>query len=71
VSSSRVPARGEQEGACRGRSLSSKVSAKGAVRCQQTEPGGGRRKDREQASHSQQTGHSNGFWDDDETGMRP
>jgi len=38
-----------------------------AVRCQRTELGGGERKDREQASRSQQTGHSKGFWEDDET----
>jgi len=38
-----------------------------AVRCKRTEPGGGERKDREQASCSRQTGHSKGFWDDDET----
>jgi len=38
-----------------------------AVRCKRKEPGGGRRKDREQASRSRQTGHSKGFWDDDET----
>jgi len=38
-----------------------------AVRCKRTEPGGGERKDREQASRSRQTGHSKGFWDDDET----
>ena len=38
-----------------------------AVRCKRKEPGGGERKDREQASRSRQTGHSKGFWDDDET----
>jgi len=38
-----------------------------AVRCKRTEPGGGERKDREHASRSRQTGHSKGFWDDDET----
>jgi len=38
-----------------------------AVPCKRKEPGGGERKDREQASCSQQTGHSKGFWDDDET----
>jgi len=38
-----------------------------AVRCRRTEPGGGGRKDCEQASRSQQTGHSKAFWDDDET----
>jgi len=32
-----------------------------------TEPGGGWRKDREQASHSRQRGHIKVFWDDDET----
>ena len=40
-----------------------------AVRCKQTEPGGGCRKDREQASRSRQTGHSKGFGEDDETGQ--
>jgi len=38
-----------------------------AVRCKRTEPGGGERKDCEQASRSRQTGHSKGFWDDNET----
>jgi len=38
-----------------------------AVRCQWTEPGGGERKDREQASRSRQMAHGKGFWDDDET----
>ena len=38
-----------------------------AVRCKRTEPGGGERKDSEQASRSRQTGHSKGFCDDDET----
>jgi len=38
-----------------------------AVRCKRTEPGGGERKDRGQASRSRQTGDSKGFWDDDET----
>ena len=38
-----------------------------AVRCKWIEPGRGERKDREQASRSRQTGHSKGFWDDDET----
>jgi len=50
--------------------LSSRVPARErmvAVRCKHTEPGGGERKDREQASRSRQTGHSQGFWDDDET----
>jgi len=51
--------------------VSSKMRVKGAVRCQRTEPGGGRRKDRERASHNRQTGHSKGFWDDDETRTRP
>jgi len=65
-----VPARGEQKGASQGRSFSSKVAAKGAVTCQRTEPGGGRRKDSERGSPSRQTGHSKGFWDDEETGTR-
>jgi len=50
--------------------MSSRVSAGErivAVRCKWTEPGGGERQDREQASGSRQTGHSKGFWDDDET----
>ena len=34
---------------------------------QRTEPGGGGRKDSERASHNRQTGHSKGFWDDNET----
>jgi len=38
-----------------------------AVRCKRRETGGGERKDREQASRSRQTGHSKGFWDDNET----
>ena len=38
-----------------------------AVRCKRTELGGGEMKDREQASRSRQTGHSKGFWDEDET----
>jgi len=46
--------------------VSSRVPAKGAVRCQRTKPGWGRGKDREWASHSRETGHSNGFGDDDE-----
>jgi len=54
-----------------GREVSSKVPAKGPGRCQRTELGGGRRKDREQASHNRLTGDSKGFWDDDETWMRP
>jgi len=62
VSSSSVLARGE---------VSSTMPAKGAVRCQRTEPGGGRRKDHERASHNRQTGHGKGFWDDNETGTRP
>ena len=37
------------------------------VLCKRTKPGGGGRKDREQASRGRQTGHSKGFWDDDET----
>jgi len=57
-----VPAGGE---------VSSKVPAKGALWCQRTEPGGGRRKDRERASHNRQMGHSKGFWDDDDTRTRP
>ena len=51
--------------------VSSKVPAAGAVRCQQTEPGGGRRKHCEQASHKRQMGHRKGFWDDDETETGP
>jgi len=38
-----------------------------AVLCKRTEPGGGGRKYREQASRSRQMGHTKGFWDDDET----
>jgi len=38
-----------------------------AVRCKRTEPGEGERKNCEQASRIRQTGHSKGFWDDDET----
>jgi len=38
-----------------------------AVRCKRTEPGGGERTDRKQARCSRQTGHSKGFWDEDET----
>ena len=72
MNSSRVLARGgEQLGASRGGRYSSKVPAKGAVRGQRTEPGGGGRKDREQPSDSQQTGHSKGCWNADETRMRP
>jgi len=66
VSSSRVPARGEQWDDSRGRNFSSKVPAYGAVRCQRTEPGG-ERKDRERASHNQLKGYSKGCWDDSET----
>jgi len=47
--------------------LSSKVPAYGAIRCQWTEWGDGWRKHRELASDNRQTGHSKGFWDDDET----
>jgi len=36
------------------------------VQYQRTELGGGGRKDRERAGHNRQTGHSKGFWDDDE-----
>ena len=43
------------------------VPAYGAVRCQRTEPGGGKRKDRERASPSRLTGHMKRFWDDRET----
>jgi len=67
VSSSRVPARGEQLGASRVRSFSSKVPAYEVVRCQRTEPGGGYRTDCELASHKRLTGHSKGFWGDSET----
>ena len=38
-----------------------------AVWCKRTEPGGGGRKDLEQASRSRQTDHSKGFGDHDET----
>ena len=38
-----------------------------AVGCKWTEPAGEERKDREQASRSRQTGHSKGFWDNEET----
>jgi len=38
------------------------------VRYKQTEPGEGGKQDREQASDNGQTGHSKGFWDNDETG---
>jgi len=38
-----------------------------AVLCKRTEPAGGERKDREQASRSRKTGHSKGFWNEDET----
>ena len=58
MESSRVPAWGR---------FSSKVPADGAVQCQRTELGSGWRKDREQASHNRQTGHSQGFWEDDES----
>jgi len=72
VSSSRVPAGGGGAVGCQpGRWISSKVPAYGAVRCQRTEPRGGERKDRQRASHNRLTGHSKGFWDDDETGTRP
>ena len=37
------------------------------VQYKRTEPGGGWRKDCEQASHNRLTGHSEGFWDDGET----
>jgi len=37
------------------------------VRCKRTEQRGGEKNDREQASRSRLTGHSKGFWDDDET----
>jgi len=47
-----------------GEEFSRKVPAKGAVRCQRTELGGGRRKDPERASHNRQTGHNKGLWDD-------
>jgi len=50
--------------------MSSRVPARErmvAVWCKRTELGGGERKDREQASRSRQTGHSKGFWDDNET----
>ena len=50
--------------------ISSRVPARErmvAVRYKRTEPRGGERKDREEASRSRQTGHSKGIWDDDET----
>jgi len=50
--------------------MSSRVQARErivAVLCKRTEPGGGERKDCEQASRSGQTGQSKGFGDDDET----
>jgi len=62
VSRSRVPPGGE---------VSSKVPAKGAVRCQRTEPGAGRKEHPKRDSHNVETGHSKAFWDDDETGTRP
>ena len=62
MSSSKVLAGGE---------VSSKMPAKGAVWCQWTELGGGRRKDCKGASHNGRTGHSKDFGDDDETGTRP
>ena len=42
-----------------------------AVRCRWTEPGGEWGKDREQASHSGQTGHGKGSCDYDETEAEP
>jgi len=62
VSSSRVLAKGE---------VSSKVPAKRGSTVPGTEPEGGRRKDREWASHKQQMGHSKGLWDHNETRTRP
>jgi len=47
------------------------VPAKGAVRCQRTEAGEGRRKDSEHASHNRQMGHGKGFREEDESGTRP
>jgi len=50
--------------------MSSRVPAREkivVVRYQRTEPGEGERKDRERGRHNQQTAHSKGFWDDDET----
>ena len=50
--------------------VSSTVPARGwivVVRYQRTEQGGRGSKDCERASHNRQTGHSKGFWDDDET----
>jgi len=47
--------------------FSSKVPAKGAVWCQRIEPAGGLRKDHKRGSHSRQTSHSKGFWEDEET----
>jgi len=39
--------------------------------CKRTKPGAGRRKDRERPSDKGQTGHSKGFWDDDNTEAGP
>jgi len=58
MESSRVPA---------GEEVSSKMAANEAVQCQRMEPGEGRRKYREHASHNQLMGHSKGFWDNSET----
>jgi len=41
--------------------FSSKVPAYRAVWCQRTEPGGGRRKDRDRASHNRQTAIARAF----------
>jgi len=68
VSSSRMPGGGGGAVGCQpGRRISNKLPAYGAVMCQQTEPGGGWRKDRERASHNPLAGYSTGFWDDRET----
>ena len=49
------------------RRISSKVPAYRVVRCQRTQPGGGKRKDCQRASHNRPTGHSKGFWGYSET----
>ena len=78
MGSSRVPADGWQYGASK-RGESSRVPARErnvAVTEQwdKTErwvEGVGGWKDREHACQKRQTGHSKGFWDDDETVARP
>ena len=78
VMSSRVPASGWQYGASK-RGESSRVPARErsvAVTEQRDETerwvvGVDRRKDCEHACQNRQTGHSKGFWDDDEAVARP